>query len=209
MTVIALTGSIDRPEKAAAAQAARYISAQALQEWDLIQRAQQFEDSALTWLYQTYYPKVYNYAFLHLGDAAMAEDLASDVMVKVLESLKDYRFRGVPFAAWVFRIARNRIIDVHRRRKRRGEVDLKEDLVAGFDDPTAAAERAFHRSQLQSALLLLTEEQRQTIILKFIEGFDNASVAQILGRSQGAIKSLQHRALASLRRILAEGKPIA
>lgn len=208
MTVIALTGSIDRPEKAAAAaQAARYISAQALQEWDLIQRAQQFEDSALTWLYQTYYPKVYNYAFLHLGDPAMAEDLASDVMVKVLESLKDYRFRGVPFAAWVFRIAHNRVIDVHRRRKRRGEVDLKEDLVAALDDPSAAAERAFRRGQLQAALLLLTEEQRQTIILKFIEGFDNASVAQILGRSQGAVKSLQHRALASLRRILAEGKP--
>lgn len=206
MTVIALTSFTDRPEKAAA-QAAHYTSVQALQEWDLIQRAQQLDVSALTWLYQTYYPKVYNYAFLHLGDVPTAEDLASDVMVKVLESLKDYRFRGVPFAAWVFRIARNRVIDIHRRRKRRGEVDLNESIVAGRDDPPAMAERALARGQLQAALLLLTEEQRQVIILKFIEGFDNAYVARVLGRSQGAVKSLQHRALASLRRIVTEGKP--
>jgi len=204
MTVAALTSSIDRPEKAAA-QADRH-TAQALQEWDLVQRAQELDVSALTWLYQTYYPKVYNYAFLHLGDVATAEDLASDVMLKVLESLKDYRFRGIPFAAWVFRIARNRVIDVHRRRRRRGEVGLQEGIVAGRDDPPAMAERALERGQLQAALLLLTEEQRQVIILKFIEGFDNPTVARILGRSQGAVKSLQHRALASLRRILAEGK---
>jgi len=206
MTVIALTGSIDRPEKAAATQAARQ-SALSLQEWDMLQRAQQLDVSALTWLYQTYYPKVYNYALIHLGDVPTAEDLASDVMVKVLESLKEYQFRGIPFAAWVFRIARNRIIDIHRRRKRRGEVELNENIVAGREDPSALAERALDRSQLQAALLLLTEEQRQAVVLKLVQGFDNASVAEILGRSEGAVKSLQHRALASLRRILKEGKP--
>jgi RNA polymerase sigma-70 factor (ECF subfamily) len=179
-------------------------SAQARQEWELVQKAQRFDDSALAWLYQVYHPKVYNYAFLQLSNAQLAEDVASDVMVKVIESIGKFRFRGAPFAAWVFRIARNRIIDLHRRQSRRREVELDQN-IAGHEDLTAAVEQALDRDQIQAALSRLTEEQRQVIILRFIEGFDNASVARVLGRSQGAIKSLQHRALASLRRILGEG----
>lgn len=201
MTELALSGFLDRTEKAAAAQAVRG-GAQTIQEWDLIQRAQRFDQSALTSLYQVYYPRVYNYAFLQLGDVQAAEDLASDVMLKLLESLKNYKFKGVPFSAWVFRIARNRIIDLYRKRRRRGEVDLNESLAAAREDPQSMAQRALNRGQLQVALRRLTEEQRQVIILRFIEGFDNASVAKILGRSQGAVKSLQHRALAALRRVL-------
>ncbi|MFQ6019552.1 MAG: RNA polymerase sigma factor [Dehalococcoidia bacterium] len=204
MMVLTLSGSFDRQERAtAAAQPARLGSVQALQEWDLVQRAQQFDASALAWLYQVYHPKIYNYAFLQLGNAQLAEDVASDVMVKVIESIGGFRFRGAPFAAWVFRIARNRIIDMHRRRRRRGEVQLDKE-VAGREDPTTSVEQALDRGHLQAALSRLTEEQRQVIVLRFIEGFDNASVARVLGRSQGSIKSLQHRALASLRRILTE-----
>jgi len=108
---------------------------------------------------------------MQMGDVQAAEDLASDVMLKMIEKVHTFKFQGMPFGAWVFRIARNRLIDLHRRRKRRGEVDL-------------------------------TPEQRQVIVLKFIEGFDNRSVGRIMGRSEGAIKSLQHRALGALRRIL-------
>jgi len=205
MMVLALADSIDRPGKAAEAPA-HAPSVQALQEWDLVRRAQQRDPSALTWLYQVYYPKVYNYAHFQLGQTHLAEDVASDVMVKLLESLKTYRFRGVPFTAWVFRIARNHIIDLRRRRRRRGEVDFQEDMAASREDPAARAEWILERHQIQTALLHLTEEQRQVIILKFIEDFDNASVAKVLGRSEGAIKSLQHRALASLKRILTEDR---
>jgi RNA polymerase sigma-70 factor (ECF subfamily) len=173
-----------------------------LAEWDLARRAQQYDEAALEALYQTYYPKIYNYAFLQMGDVHAAEDLASDVMLKMIESLKNYSFRGLPFGAWVFRIARNRLIDLHRRRKRRGEVDLSETLTSALANPQVLAERALERGQLQIALKHLTDEQRQVIVLKFIEGFDNRSVGRIMGRSEGAIKSLQHRALGSLRRIL-------
>ncbi|MBI1886068.1 MAG: sigma-70 family RNA polymerase sigma factor [Chloroflexi bacterium] len=188
-------------------QAARVSSSQTLHEWEMVQRAQKFDQAALTWLYQLYYPKVYNYAFVHLSNVQLAEDVASDVMLKVLESLPGYRLRGVPFAAWVFRIARNRIIDLHRRRKRRGEVDLDAVTTAAEDDnPQGLAEQALDRNEIQAALVHLTEEQRQVIVLKFIEGFDNGSIARVMGRSEGAVKSLQHRALLSLRRLLTAGE---
>ena len=173
-----------------------------LTEWDIVRRAQLYDDDALQSLYQKYYPKIYNYAFLQMGDVQAAEDLASDVMLKMIESLRSYSFRGLPFGAWVFRIARNRLIDLHRRRKRRGEVDLSETLASTLANPHSMAERALERGQLQIAMKHLTDEQRQVIVLKFIQGFDNRSVGRIMGRSEGAIKSLQHRALASLRRVM-------
>ena len=204
MWATTLTGSLDRPQgiPAAAESAGLEVNAQVQQEWELVRRAQQYEEAALEALYQVYYPKVYNYAFLQMGDVQAAEDLASDVMLRMIESLKGYRFKGLPFGAWVFRIARNRLIDLHRRRRRRGEVDLSETLSSSLANPQALAERALERGQLQVVLKHLTYEQRQVIVLKFIEGFDNRSVGRIMGRSEGAIKSLQHRALASLRRVL-------
>ncbi|MGQ9572215.1 MAG: RNA polymerase sigma factor [Dehalococcoidia bacterium] len=176
--------------------------AQVRQEEELIRRAQEFDEEALAWLYQVFYPKLYNYACLQLGNVHQAEDLASEVLLRVLESLKDYRFRGVPVAAWVFRIARNYLIDLHRRSQRRPQVGLYEGIPDADDGPHATAERAITQSEIRVALAKLTEEQRQVIILKFVEGMDNASVARVLSRSEGAVKSLQHRALASLKKIL-------
>jgi len=198
-----LAKSLDKPKDAAAAEAAQRGGSQdVLAEWDLVKRAQEYDEAAIEALYQTYYPKIYSYAFLQMGDVQAAEDLASDVMLKMIESIDKYRFRGLPFGAWVFRIARNRLIDLHRRRRRRGEVDLSETLSSGLASPQALAERALERGQLQVALKHLTDEQRQVIVLKFIQGFDNRSAGKIMDRSEGAIKSLQHRALGSLRRLL-------
>ncbi|KKM14640.1 hypothetical protein LCGC14_1704090 [marine sediment metagenome] len=193
---------MDKPRDLPAGTKAASTPSDHLQEWELVQRAQALDEVALASLYSTYYPKIYNYAFLQLGDIHAAEDLASEVMLKLLESIKKYQFKGTPFSAWVFRIARNRLIDLHRRRKRHGEVNLTEPLAAMQIGPQTLAERALDRGQLQLALRYLTDEQRQVIVLKFIEGFDNASVARVLGRSEGAIKSLQHRALNSLRRVM-------
>lgn len=196
---------MDRPDRMAATQGqlARAANQLSLHEREMVQRAQNLDEGALAWLYQVYYPKIYNYAVIQLSDTHLAEDIASNVMLKVLESLGSYQYRGVPFAAWAFRIARNQIIDLHRRRKRRGEVELDVEIAIASNsdyDPQPMAERAMERSQIQAALQLLTEDQRQVIILKFIDGFDNRSIAKILGRSEGAIKSLQHRALLALRK---------
>lgn len=197
LSILAREGSISTT-----AQERTYQRAQVRREEELIRRAQEFDQEALGWLYQLFYPKVYNYAYLQLGDVQQAEDLASEVLLRMLESLKGYRFRGVPVAAWVFRIARNCLIDLHRRRQRRPQIALYEGISDADENPVDAAERALTQNQLRLALTKLTEEQRQVILLKFVEGMDNATVARVLGRSQGAVKSLQHRALVSLRKIL-------
>ena len=199
---ISLTRSVDDTRVTEAEADSSETKPEVAAEWELVRRAQQYEDDAIRQLYEIYYPKIYNYAFMQMGDVQAAEDLASDVMLKMIESIQSYKFRGLPFGAWVFRIARNRLIDLHRRRKRRGEVDLSETLTTALANPQVLAERALERGQLQVALKHLTDEQRQVIVLKFIEGFDNRSVGRIMGRSEGAIKSLQHRALGALKRIM-------
>jgi len=201
---LGLTKSLDKPKDVTASEDAvqRDDSDDVLAEWDIVRRAQEYDEPAVEALYQKYYPKIYNYAFLQMGDAQASEDLASDVMLKMIESMHKYTFRGLPFGAWVFRIARNRLIDLHRRRRRRGEVDLSGTLSSALASPQVLAERALERGQIQVALKHLTDEQRQVIVLKFIQGFDNRSIGKIMGRSEGAIKSLQHRALGALRRLL-------
>ena len=201
---LGLTKSLDKPKDVTASEDAvqRDDSNDVLAEWDIVRRAQEYDEPAVEALYQKYYPKIYNYAFLQMGDAQASEDLASDVMLKMIESMHKYTFRGLPFGAWVFRIARNRLIDLHRRRRRRGEVDLSGTLSSALASPQVLAERALERGQIQVALKHLTDEQRQVIVLKFIQGFDNRSIGKIMGRSEGAIKSLQHRALGALRRLL-------
>ncbi|HWO94444.1 MAG TPA: sigma-70 family RNA polymerase sigma factor [Dehalococcoidia bacterium] len=171
-------------------------------EADLIARAQAYDADALSTIYETYYPRLYNYCRLQLGDAHLAEDVTSDVLLQVLEALREYRFRGTPFAAWVFRIARNRLIDHHRRSNRRPQVELSDVLPSQSDGPPAITERAQEYESVRAAIGHLTEEQRQVIILKFVEDLDNSAIAQVLGRSLGAVKSLQHRALVSLRKVL-------
>ncbi len=175
---------------------------QAAAEMDLVARAQRYDADALSEIYETYYPRVHHYLCVQLSDGFLAEDLTSDVMLQVLEALDRYHFRGTPFAAWVFRIARNRLIDHHRRRSRRPQVELRDTLPSQADGPYARAERSMEYASVRAALGGLTEEQRQVIVLKFMEDLDNAAVAQVLGRSLGAVKSLQHRALVAMRKTL-------
>jgi RNA polymerase sigma-70 factor, ECF subfamily len=174
----------------------------------LVKRAQALDEAALCSLFDTYYPKIYNYGLVQLQEAHAAEDLASDVMLKVLESIPKYRSRGVPLSAWVFRIARNRIVDIRRRGSRRREVGLTDTFVDGSSTaPHSAVERALDYGQISLALSHLTQVQEQVIVLRFLKDLDVSTVAQIIGRSESAVKSLQFRALTSLRRIMQGGEP--
>ena len=174
----------------------------------LVQGAQALDEAALCSLFDTYYPKVYNYGLIQLQETHAAEDLASDVMLKVLESIPKYRSRGVPLSAWVFRIARNRIVDIRRRGSRRREVGLTDTFVdCSSTAPHSAVETALDYGQVSLALSHLTQVQEQVIVLRFLKDLDVATVAKILGRSESAVKSLQFRALTTLRRILQGSDP--
>lgn len=176
--------------------------AETLDDKELVRRAQNYDAEALSRLYEIYYPRVYSYALVQLGNIAEAEDMAAEVLLKVLESLHRYRERGVPFAAWVFRIARNNLIDRHRHQRRRPQQELSETLPFQGDSPHAIAERNQEEQQVRAALDYLTDEQRQVITLKFVEEMDNASIARVMGKTEGAVKALQHRALVALRKVL-------
>ncbi len=173
-------------------------------EEGLILRAQEYDPTALSEIYETYYPKIYAYAYMQLGNTHAAEDLASAVLLQVLESIRNYHSRGVPFQAWVFRIARNRIIDIHRRKRRRPEVGLIDTIADRSETPEDMADLLLESERLRVALKELRDDQREVITLKFMQGLDNAAIAKTLGRSEAAIKSLQHRGLVALRKILAQ-----
>ena len=174
------------------------------QEIGLVRGAQAYEEDALSAVFDIYYPKIYNYGLLQLRDVQAAEDLASDVMLRVLESIERYKPRGVPFSAWVFRIARNRLVDIRRRSHRRREVSLVDSLVtaSACGSPHATVERALDFGEVCFALGQLTDAQEQVIVLRFLKDLDVATVARTLGRSESAVKSIQFRALTALRRIM-------
>lgn len=168
---------------------------------DLVRRAQQGDRAAFAAIYDRHYRAVFNYIFYRVGDVPLAEDLTADVFVRLVEKIHTFT-PDKPILAWLYTIARNRVIDHHRRYGRTTLVSLDDDLDAADDDPAAAADAHLRQSALAAALSQLTEEQRLVILLKFVEDCSNACAAAVLGKTEGAIKSLQHRALAALGRIL-------
>lgn len=171
-------------------------------EVELIQRAKAYDPDALSTIYERYYQGVYRYVYYRVGDTTLAEDLTGDIFVKMLHGIESYSIQGIPFSAWLYRIARNRIIDHLRRQPAKADVSLEEARVETLVVGEPALDQALQRDELLKAIQVLTPDQRQVIILKFIEDMDNATIARILGKSEGAIKSLQHRALDTLRQFM-------
>lgn len=169
----------------------------------LVERAKRYEHQALAKLCELYYRDVYRYIYYRVSNVQDAEDLTNDVFLKMVEAIRSCRSRGEKsFLAWLFRIANNSVVDHHRRQAVRNHLPLDERYLPAHVGPEVPVEIRLTQERLQQAILKLTGEQQQVIILRFIEGLSNAETAQILGKSEGAIKSLQHRGLASLRRIL-------
>ncbi len=172
------------------------------EERELIRRAKEYDPSAFAEIYERHYKGIYNYLYYRVGDARVAEDLASEVFLKALESIRGFTFRGIRLSSWLYRIAKNVVTDYYRLQPSQADMPLEEGLIAAEGSPGEALEEGLTQGRLQRALQGLTDEQRQVVILKFIEGLSNTEVAQIMGKSEGAIKSLQHRALAALGRLL-------
>jgi RNA polymerase sigma-70 factor, ECF subfamily len=156
-------------------------------------------------VYDRYFSRVYRYIALRVGDKTEAEDLAGQVFLKALESISSFKWRGVPVSAWLFRIAHNQVIDYWRTSKAKLNSPLEEWLVSDNMDPVLEAERNLDIQRVFQAVRQLTQAQRDVIELRFVGGLSTAEVAKVLGKSQGAVKVLQHSALASLRKRLSSG----
>jgi RNA polymerase sigma-70 factor (ECF subfamily) len=178
-----------------------------MRDEDLLRAAQGGDAGAFGQLYERYFDRVYSYLAFKLGSPTEAEDAAGQVFLRALESLAGFRWTGVPFRAWLFRIAHNHLVDALRRRTRRPSepLDAGLDLADGraLADPEGWLMEKLRREDLLHAVAGLTELQRQVISLKFAAGLTNAEVALILGRSEGAVKALQHAGLQALHRRLA------
>ena len=167
----------------------------------LIQRAQSGDATAFAEIYDRCQPAIYRYIFYQINDVAAAEDLTGEVFVRLVEKIDRFTYRDRPLLAWLYTIARNLVTDYYRRAGR--QPPLPNGLeTAHTPDLEETVEHRLAQRRLAAALAHLTDDQRQVIILKFVEGLDNEMVAHTLGKSVGAVKTLQHRALAALRRIL-------
>ena len=158
-------------------------------------------------LYEEYFARVYRYVAMRVRDQTEAEDLTEQVFVNALEAGTSFRWRGAPISAWLFRIARNQVIDYHRRLSSRRMVPLDDFVASSAVDrdpavnPEFVAERNSEISRMLHAVGHLTQSQRDVIELRFAGGLSTAEVAKILGKSQGAVKVMQHSALAALRKL--------
>ncbi len=171
----------------------------------IVERAKAGDEAAFLMIYGHFADPLYRYLYARCGDGALAEDLTGDLWIRVVEKLPTFRFpTGGPdaaFAAWLYRIARNLLIDTYRRQAN-ASVPLQETLPAAdapLDERVLGNET---RQELYQAMNQLTPEQREVLLLRFGENYKHAKVADVMGRSEGAVKLLQHRALAALARIL-------
>jgi RNA polymerase sigma-70 factor, ECF subfamily len=156
-------------------------------------------------IYEEYYDKVARYIYSRIGDKNEAEDLASDVFLKALESIKTYQERGVPIQAWLFRIAHNLVVDHYRKVTKYRTVPIESVEIKDESDPAATAETNLEMERVKIAMQRLTEEQREVVRLRFFSGLTSREVAGILDKSDGAVREMQSAALEKLRQLLGEG----
>jgi RNA polymerase sigma-70 factor, ECF subfamily len=170
----------------------------------LVDRAQRGDRSALEELYLLHFDRIYSYLHMSVGSRHDAEDLTTQTFVKMLEAIGRFQWRSVPFSAWLFRIAHNLAMDHFRASKRWQPEEEIPESVQG--EESSAEEQALASLGDTSMLELidpLSPEQRQVLTLKFVFRFSNGEAAAILGKTEGAVKSLQHRALVSLQKHVA------
>lgn len=174
-------------------------------EEQLIEQAKT-DPEAFGQLYELYVEKIYNYIYYRLGNHHDAEDLTAKVFYRALNHIAHYNQKGAPFAAWLYRIAHNLVVNWHRDHSRRQMVGLENLDLSGDkqESPHHAAEQTNERELLLAAIQHLPRERQELLMLKFVERMSNAEIGRVLGRSEGAVKSLYHRTLVSLKELLAE-----
>jgi RNA polymerase sigma-70 factor (ECF subfamily) len=168
----------------------------------LVKRAIDGDVETFGELYSIYLDRIYRYVFYQVHNKVTAEDLTEEIFIKAWRGIGKYRWKGQPFSAWLYRIAHNHVIDYFRTSRQHQPLDR--EIPADRDQPQQELETKQIQQSLLRAISSLPQQQKQVIILKFIEDLDNRAIERIMGKSQGAIRVMQMRALAALRQILNE-----
>jgi RNA polymerase sigma-70 factor (ECF subfamily) len=172
-----------------------------LSDKDILVEASQGDQEAFGMLYERYVGKIYNYVYYRTGNQHDAEDLTARVFYRALRHIENYQDRGLPFSAWLYRIAHNLVANWHRDNSRKKEIPLEETYTIKRlgDHPEAVILKHEEQENLLKLIRTLPGDRQQLLILKFVERMPNAEIGQIMGRTEGAIKSLYHRTLLALR----------
>lgn len=177
----------------------------------LVERVKQGDISAFGRIYDTMFDQVYGYVYRQVGRRAEAEDITSGVFLSAFEKINGFTWQGAGFNAWVFRIAHNSVVDHFRRQGRPVfTADLEEELLehpAGAD-VEEIIDTAWKDDELYAAIDDLPDEQKQVILLRLMVNFSNREIGEVLSKSEGAVKALQHRAMTNLRKMLSGGNMI-
>lgn len=159
-------------------------------------------EERLVALYEEYYDKIARYVYVHIGDKTESEDIASEVFLKALKSIKTYRDTGLPMQAWLYRIAHNLVVDHLRKVSRIKTIPIDTVEIVDDNDPMNAAEKRIEMEKVGAAMVELTEEQQEVLRLRFFGGLTSREAADILNKSDGAVREMQRAALERLRQIL-------
>jgi RNA polymerase sigma-70 factor (ECF subfamily) len=171
-------------------------------EKKLVAQSQQGDQDAFTLLYRNYVQAIYRYCYFRVQDSDQAEDLTADVFLRAVDALPRYNERGIPFGAWLFRIAHDRVVDFYRKTGRQPLVELTDDYVSDDIGPDINIEIVENRERLYEAISHLTNEQQAVIQFRFMENWSLEDTGRMMNKSANAIKALQHRALQSLQRYI-------
>jgi RNA polymerase sigma-70 factor (ECF subfamily) len=171
---------------------------------ELIKIAQEGESDAFGELYQRYAQIVFRFIYANLNNRLDAEDLTEEVFLRAWRSLSKYRQKGVPFLAYLFKIARNVLIDFYRRAGRSGgHMSIEEKQITDQNpDPSETAILNIEHQEVRQTLTQLREDYRTVLVLRFLSGLTPEETGQVMGRTPGAVRILQHRALSALRSLL-------
>lgn len=175
---------------------------------EVLGKATQGDADAFGLLYDKYATRIYNYIYYRTGSTLDAEDITSRVFFRAMRHITNYTDRGVPFSAWLYRIAHNLVANWHRDSSRRQEVELEDGYQASKGDeyPEIALLESEEQNALMKLIRSLPEERQHLLILKFVQHMSNAEIGQIMDRTEGAIKSLYHRTLLTLREEITKDK---
>jgi RNA polymerase sigma-70 factor (ECF subfamily) len=177
-----------------------------LTDANAVKRAVNGDTDAFSYIYEKNVTRIYNYIYYRIGFEADAEDLTARVFHRAFGHIEKYQEKGVPFTAWLYRIAHNLTANWYRDMQRRKEISLEDqlDLPHHGELPERQVERTQEKEILMKAIRRLPPDRQQLILLKYLEDLSNGEIALIMGRTEGAVKSLYHRSLISLREEIKE-----